>query len=244
MPQAGKRPRRSAALRLPLTQGRPAASVGQVYERLEREYGAIRWVPRYDPISELVLTVLSQHTSDVNAKRAFCNLLDAFGSWERVAQASPEEIGRLIYVGGLSRVKAPRIREVLRRIQEMRGSLDLSFLKELPLEEAKEWLCQLPGVGPKTAAVVLCFSLGMPAFPVDTHVHRVSRRLGLVAPGVNADRAHRVLEEAVPPERRFPLHVYLITHGRRVCKAPRPRCEACVLADICPSSLVPPAASR
>ena len=218
---------------------KPRPTTDQVYELLEPLYGPVRWNPRYDPVSELVFTILSQHTSDVNAEKAFTTLLHTFGSWETVAEADPETIAQCIWVGGLSRVKAPRIRAVLQRIRELRGAIDLSFLKELPLDQAKAWLRQLPGVGPKSAAIVLCFALGMPAFAVDTHVHRVAGRLGLIGTKTTAEQAHDVLEKQVPPERVFPFHVYLITHGRRVCKAPRPRCGECVLAFGCPSSLVP-----
>ena len=214
-------------------------SVRRVFQALEPEYGPVVWKPRYDPISELVFTILSQHTSDVNSEKAYRNLVRAFDSWEAVAQASPEAIAPHIWVGGLSNIKAPRIQAVLQRILEIRGSLDLSFLAELPLKEAKAWLRRLPGIGPKSAAVILCFSIGMPAFPIDTHIHRVVRRLGLISPKTTADQAHDLMEAQIPPEWAFPLHVYLITHGRRVCKAPRPRCEACVLNRECPSSLVP-----
>jgi endonuclease-3 len=203
---------------------------------LDREYGPIQWRPRLDPISELVGTILSQHTSDLNADRAFGQLLEAFGSWEAVMEANEEAVADAINSAGLARLKAPRILGALREITARRGKLDLSFLRALSLEEAKEWLRQLPGVGPKTAAVVLCFALGMPAFPVDTHVHRVARRLGLIGPKVTAEQAHDLLEKRVAPQDVFACHVLLITHGRRVCKAQNPHCEACVLEPGCPSS--------
>ena len=147
---------------------------------LRRQYGPVKWRPRYDPVSELIFTVLSQHTSDLNAERAYGELRKQFISWEAVVNATPQAISESIRVGGLSRIKGPRIRDILREIQRIRGNLDLSFLATLPLEEAKNWLQCLPGIGPKSAAVVLCFSLGMPALPVDTHVHRVAKRLGLI----------------------------------------------------------------
>ncbi|MBI2856373.1 MAG: endonuclease III [Chloroflexi bacterium] len=183
-----------------------------------------------------MFTILSQHTSDVNALKAYQSLLDALGPWERVAQAESEDIARAIWIGGLSRVKAPRIKAVLQAVQEKRGNLDLHFLKELPLPEAKAWLRELPGVGPKTAAIVLCFALGMPAMPVDTHIYRVSKRLGFIGDKTSADQAHDILEGAVAPEQVFAFHVYLITHGRRVCKARRPMCQVCVLKEGCPSA--------
>lgn len=203
---------------------------------LEAEQGPAEWEPRFDAVSELVFTILSQHNSDLNAFRAYDSLRDAFGSWERVADADPEDIVRVIWNGGLSRVKAPRIKAVLQDIRERRGSLDLDFLRDLPLEDAKQWLRELPGVGPKTAAIVLSFALGMPAMPVDTHIHRVSRRLGLIGPKVTAEQAHDILESSVPPERVFALHVHIIAHGRQVCRARRPLCDRCVLQERCPSA--------
>jgi endonuclease-3 len=209
--------------------------VREVHRLLAEEQGPATWDRRLDGVSELVLTILSQHTSDLNSEKAYRELRRRLDSWEEVLAASPEEVADAIWIGGLARVKAPRIQEVLRAVLELRGELDISFLARLPLAEAKAWLIGLPGVGPKTAAVVLCFSLGMPAFPVDTHVHRVSRRLGLIGPKVTADEAHDLLESAISPEQVFSFHVYLITHGRRVCKAQRPLCGQCVLAHGCPS---------
>lgn len=204
---------------------------------LRREYGPLQWRPRYDPVSELVFTILSQHTSDINAERAFRALRGALPTWEQVRDAPTEVVEGLIRPAGLSRQKAPRIQAVLREITARRGGLDLAFLKDLPLEEAKAWLRSLPGVGPKTAAIVLCFSLGLPAMPVDTHVYRVARRLGLLPPRATPEEAHDLLERALPPEEVFPFHVYLITHGRRVCRARRPLCRQCVLAPHCPSAV-------
>ncbi len=214
---------------------KPPAGPQEVLARLAPLYGRLDWKRRRDPVSELVVTILSQHTSDVNAERAFAQLLDAFGSLEEVARAEVEVIARCIRSGGLAQQKAPRIKAALNRVMEERGSLDMDFLRELPLAEAKAWLKAFPGVGPKTAAVVLCFSLGMPAMPVDTHVHRVTKRLGLIGDRVTADQAHDLLESKVAPEDVYRFHVYLITHGRRVCRSQRPLCDSCVLADICPT---------
>ena len=202
---------------------------------LEPEHGPVHHRPRNHPVSELVATVLSQHTSDRNSARAFRKLKETFGSWEAVANGDVELIARSIEVGGLSRVKAPRIRAMLTQILSERGSLDLEFLKEMPLEQAKAWLRKLPGIGPKSAAIVLCFSLGMPAMPVDTHVFRVAQRLGFLGPRTTPEQAHQVLEELVPPEKVYAFHVLLIDHGRRVCKARRPLCLGCVLGPHCPS---------
>ena len=207
----------------------------RVLETLAAEYGPFDHTPRYDPIAEVVFTILSQHTSDLNSERAFTNLMEHFGSFEEVARGDVELISQKVSIGGLARVKAPRIKEVLNLILEKRGGLDLSFLKDMPLDEAKEWLKSLPGIGPKTAAVILCFSLGMPAMAVDTHVYRVAKRLGLIGEKADFDQAHDLLERAVKPDQVFDFHMGLITHGRRVCKAQRPLCDVCPLADGCPS---------
>ena len=203
---------------------------------LGKVYGPFIWTPRYDAASELVCTILSQHTSDINSERAFRTLMARFGTLDAIADAAVPDIEDAIRSAGLFRVKAPRIKEVLNQVRSEIGSFDLSFLGEMPLPEAKAWLMRLKGIGPKTAAIILCFSLGMPAMPVDTHIYRVSRRLGLIGPKVTADQAHDILEPMVPPADVFAFHLLLINHGRQVCKAPTPRCEKCVLSNICPSS--------
>jgi len=192
----------------------------------------------YDGIAELVYTILSQHTSDTNSIRAYAALREQLPSWDAIAGADVEAIADAIKVGGLARVKAPRIRQVVRSVKSLTGGYDLSFLTDLPLEEAKAWLRQLPGVGPKTVGCVLMFALDMPALPVDTHVYRVSKRLGLFDEKVTADQSHDVLEAALRPEQRLPFHMYFIQHGRQVCKAQRPLCEECVLEPQCPASLL------
>ena len=213
---------------------------GQVTPRdvmslLGAEYGPMEWQPRYDPASELVYTILSQHTSDINSERAFRTLMATFGSLEAVAAADVGDIENAIRSGGLAKTKAPRIKAILNEVMRKVGSYDLTFLAKMPLDEAKAWLKELDGVGPKTAAIILCFSLGLPAMPVDTHIYRVAKRLGFFGPKVSAEQAHDILEPMVEPGDVFAFHLYLINHGRQVCKARRPRCSECVLAWGCPS---------
>lgn len=210
-------------------------TVHEILRLLKKEYGLRHWQPDRDPVSTLIATVLTQNTSDTNSKRAFDALIDRFGSWESVAVATADEIAECIRAGGLAEVKAKRIKLILDRIREQQGCLDLSLLAGLPLPEARWWLRQLPGVGPKTASCVLLFSLGKPALPVDTHVFRVARRLGLIDPRVSPGRAHELLEKLVPPTDIYAFHVLMIEHGRRICKAQRPRCDLCVLQEPCPS---------
>ena len=208
-------------------------TIDEIIHLLGQEYGLPQWRQRRDPLSELIGAILSQNTSDVNSHRAFNSLISTFGSWERVAQASIGEVAEAIACGGLSRIKAPRIKAILEGIPNDNGSLDLGFLGELPIPEARAWLQALPGVGPKTASCVLLFSLGRPVLPVDTHVYRVSRRLGLIDSGVSPARAHQLLEELVPAEAIYQFHLNMLAHGRGVCRAQRPRCPECVLQEGC-----------
>mgnify|MGYP001164993356 CR=1 FL=1 len=204
---------------------------------LSDEYGPIPPEPRrLEPCHELVFTILSQHTSDTNSERAFTNLMKTFKTLENVANAPVTEIETAISRGGLAKIKAPRIKSVLTMILDLnQNSLDLSFLREMPLEHAKSWLKQLPGIGPKSAGIVLSFSLGMPAMAIDTHIYRVSQRLGFIKREVSADKAHDILEAIVDPDDVYPFHFTLITHGRQVCKAQNPLCEICALSAQCPS---------
>ncbi len=218
-----------------MRRARDHVSAADVMSQLGTRYGPVEWEPRYGPAEELVYTILSQHTSDINSERAFTNLMRIFPSLDAIADADAEEIEKAIESGGLAKQKSTRIRQVLNIVRKDIGSFDLSFLGEMELSEAKAWLTALPGVGPKTAAIILCFSLGMPAMPVDTHIYRVSQRLGLIGPKVSANKAHDILEPMVPAEDVFAFHVYLIQHGRQVCKALRPRCDECALAWGCPS---------
>lgn len=179
------------------------------------------------------MTVLSQHTSDVNTARAFAGLKARFPEWDAVVRARPKQVADSIRSGGLADQKAPRIQAILREVERREGVLSLARLEDLPDDEVEDYLCSLPGVGPKTAACVLVFSLGRAAFPIDTHVHRVTKRLGWIPPAATADKAHALLKRAVPPELRYELHVQLITHGRTICKAQVPRCSECPLFDLC-----------
>lgn len=209
-----------------------AARALEVHRRLLKVYGRPDR-KRLPPLDELVCTILSQNTNDVNRDRAFEALRRRFPTWEAVRDADPEEVIEAIRPAGLANQKGPRIQAVLRQISEERGSLDLSFLRELPPEEVYAWLTRFKGVGPKTAAIVMLFSLDMPAFPVDTHVYRVTGRLGLRPPKASPEKAHEILASLFPPETYYDAHLNLIRHGREVCKAPRPLCERCVLTDLC-----------
>ena len=204
-----------------------------VHRRLVAQQGRLKPKSRLPIIDELVVTVLSQHTSDINSARAYRTLKDRFPNWDRVLDAPAEEVADAIRSGGLADQKAPRIKRILAEIEEREGHLDLARLNDLDDQTVDEYLCSLPGVGPKTAACVLVFSMGRAAFPIDTHVHRIVRRLGWIGDKVSADRAHRRLGPLVPPEIRYELHMALINHGRNVCKAQRPRCGDCVLLDFC-----------
>jgi len=210
--------------------------VKDVSDALFDVYGEIVWVPRYNAIEELVYTILSQHTSDINSERAFRTLMEVYGEVGMIADADVSDIEKAIEKGGLAKQKAPRIKNVLNQIRKEIGSFDLSFLAEMPLSESKAWLTRLHGVGPKTAAIILCFSFGLPAMPVDTHIYRVSQRIGLIAKEVSAEAAHDLLETIIPPEEIFQFHMFLIKHGRDTCKARKPRCASCCLKGACPSA--------
>ncbi|MGH2691050.1 MAG: endonuclease III domain-containing protein [Actinomycetota bacterium] len=212
------------------------STVREIHRRLSRTHGPLDPPRRWDPLEELVFTILSQNTSDVNSDRAYAALRARFPSWEALAAARPSQVVAAIRVGGLANVKAPRILAVLREIRRREGGFDLSWMRVAADEEVADYLSSLPGVGPKTVACVLAFSLGRPALPVDTHVHRVATRLGLIPTGMPAARAHAGLAELVPPRMRVPMHVGLIRLGRTICKSGRPRCEECPLVDLCPTA--------
>ncbi len=208
--------------------------VSEILRCLEAAYGKRAWQPAYAPLDELILTILSQHTSDINSARAFHELRQRFPTWEAVRRASVADIADAIRSGGLAAQKAPRIQAVLDRI--LSNGTEAGWtqaLNTLPLAEAKARLMALPGVGPKTAACVLLFACGRPALPVDTHVYRVSKRLGLIEPGVTAEQAHDQIEGLLEPEDVYSFHLNMIAHGRRVCTARKPRCGLCPLRSRC-----------
>jgi len=211
-------------------------NIDKIVRLLGHEYGIPQWRPHADPLSELIRAILSQNTSDVNSGRAFQSLMATFSTWEMVEKASSDDIAEAIKSGGLNRIKAERIKRILEGILASRGSLDLEFLRGLSIPEAKAWLKGLPGVGPKTAGCVLLFALGRPVLPVDTHVYRVSRRLGLINSRVSPERAHELLEEIVPPKAIYQFHVNILAHGRSVCRARSPLCRDCVLGEDCLSN--------
>ena len=201
-----------------------------IRDRLRREYGRPALRAHRAPVDELILTVLSQNTNDRNRDVAWARLRERFRSWDAVREAPVAEIEDAIRPGGLAPTKAVRIQRIL----EALGDDDLCWLEDAPLEEARDYLCELPGVGRKTAACVLLFSFGRPEVPVDTHVYRVTSRLGLIRPGVSFDEAHDELLRMVDPEDAYELHVLLIRHGRRTCTAREPRCAECPLRRMCP----------
>jgi endonuclease-3 len=206
--------------------------LADVDRRLARVYGRPRR-PRRDPLDTLVETVLSQHTSDTNSGRAFAALKDAFPTWDEAARADQPALEDAIRVGGLARVKSVTIGRLLSEVARREGGYDLAPLARLRHAAARERLSGLPGVGPKTRACVLLFACGKPAFPVDTHVHRIVRRLGLVPDGASAAAAQDALEPATPARHALALHLNLIRLGREVCRPRDPRCPVCPLRPVC-----------
>lgn len=211
-----------------------AARLRQIARRLRRAYGAPPAPRRLAPLDELVLTILSQNTNDTNRDRAYADLRRALPAWDDVADAPIPIVERAIRSGGLAPTKAPRIRAVLRAIRERGIALDDRALRRIRHDRLFELLIGLPGVGPKTAACVLLFSLGRPYFPVDTHVHRVAIRLGLVPANAGAVQTQRLLQAALEPAKMYEVHMNVIRHGRHVCVALRPICSQCPLNDLCP----------
>jgi endonuclease III len=204
-----------------------------VHKKLLKVFGEPIWRNPLPPVDELVSTILSQNTNDNNRDKAFNGLRNRYPTWEAVRDAPTEDVVAAIRPAGLANQKGPRIQHVLREITTERGSLDLSFLADLPLDEARAWLMKFKGVGPKTAAIVLCFSLNRPAFPVDTHIYRVTGRLGLRPEKMSVEDAHPYLESLFPPETYYAAHLNIIRLGREVCAARKPNCPACPVRDLC-----------
>lgn len=210
------------------------AKTADILARLEKAHGAVKWKCFGKAVDVLVETILSQNTSDANSSAGYRKLRQRFRTWNQVADAPVGEVEDCIRISGLAQTKAPRIQAILGQIRSQRGKIDLEFLRDFTPETANEYLRSFKGVGPKTAQCTLLFSLGMPVFPVDTHIHRIAIRLGLIPSTCSADEAHDLLLPMIASGNRYAMHILLITHGRRVCKAQNPQCEWCCLLDLCP----------
>lgn len=204
-----------------------------VHKKLVVFYGYPDWRNPLPALDELVSTILSQNTNDTNRDRTFEALITQFPTWEEVRDADSQQVIDAIHPAGLANQKGPRIQNILKEITKQRGSLDLSFLADMPTDDARQWLLQFKGVGPKTAAIVLQFSLGKAAFPVDTHIYRVTGRLGIRPEKMNAEQTHDYLAAMLPEETYYPAHLNLIRLGREICQARNPKCQQCPLNDIC-----------
>ncbi len=204
----------------------------RVHEKLLKVYGVPRWT-KLDGVSELVSTILSQNTNDGNRDLAYSRLRARFATWEQVRDAKTDDVIDAIRPAGLANQKGPRIQAALRHITQTRGVLNIDFLAQMPVNEARDWLLSINGVGPKTAAIVLLFCYDMPAFPVDTHVHRVTGRLGIIGEKVTADEAHDIMAAICPTGAEGAFHLNLIKHGREVCHARNPECAKCALTAMC-----------
>jgi len=208
-----------------------------VFKRLRSLYGAPEWRRAGPALDVLIQTILSQNTNDRNSGEGFRRLKAAFRNWQAVDKAHCRSVAAAIRVSGLANIKSRRIKAILKRIREERnGRYSLEFLKRRQPDAAGEYLLDLPGVGPKTAACVLLFSFGMPVFPVDTHIHRVAGRLGIISSRTTAVAAHEELQALLPAELVYPLHLLIIRHGRETCHARKPECHRCALHALCPSS--------
>jgi len=210
-----------------------AKKVNELNRILTREYGRKEIHGREDPLDTLIETILSQNTTDVNSHRSFEALRQRYDSWHELMADDPLSVAEVIRSGGLAEIKARRIIGALKHIQRTHGCLDLEFLRTMSPDEADSWLSEMKGVGPKTRSIVMLFSLNMPAFPVDTHIHRVSKRLGLIGHGVSRESAQDLLAEIVPSREYFNFHVNLIEHGRQKCRARNPLCGDCRVSHLC-----------
>lgn len=210
-----------------------AAKYHRVYTILLETYGEPLWRPYLPPVDELVSTILSQSTTDTNRDRAFAALKARYATWEELMRAPTADVVETIRPAGLANQKGPRLQAALRHIDDRCGALNLDFLAEMPPAAAQAWLTEIEGVGPKTAAIVLLFAFNRAAFPVDTHVHRVTQRLGLIGDRISAEKAHPLLAQLGPPATYYAMHLNLIRLGREICQARRPACHRCPLAALC-----------
>jgi endonuclease-3 len=206
-----------------------------VYRLLGEAYGIKEWRPRREPLHELISTILSHRTTQANEAKAFSRMWDKYGSWEAIRDAPAEGIVEAIAPANWPEQKAPRIKAVLDQIIAERGAPDIGFLADMPAEQGLAWLEALPGVGPKTASLVLLFCFHKPVLPVDTHVHRVSGRVGLIPPRATAEQAHTLLLELLPRDADvlWNFHLNMLRHGQKICVWENPRCERCVLREHC-----------
>lgn len=212
---------------------RKRQEIAAVLDVLQAEYGEPEYAPRFEPMDELISCILSQHTSDSNSFPAFFRLKEKFPTWEQMVHAGPEKIEPVIRSAGLSNQKSKAIIKVLQEIKRRNGEYCIEHLRTMSVSDARAWLETLPSVGPKTSCIVLCFAFGMHAIPVDTHIYRVSKRLGFISEKTDANRAHDELLDLVSEADAFRYHVLLIQHGRQVCAARSPKCGACLIRQLC-----------
>ncbi len=206
--------------------------VDSIITKLNDHYGLKEWSRWREPVGELIRTILSQNTTDKNSLRTYANLVDHYNNWNELLDADEAEVVELIRSGGLANTKAKKIKQSLMEIKKREGKIDLEFLSEMELKEAEEYLLSLNGVGPKTAACVLIFSFNFPIMPVDTHIHRLSNRLGIVSTK-NREKTQEEMKDIIPSKDKYSLHINLIEHGRKICKAKKPLCSECFLQNLC-----------
>jgi len=217
-----------------MTENMNAEEIRGIYQKLKDFYGEAPKPDDKSGVEYLVETILSQNTNDVNRDKAYQNLQDRYDSWKEVEKGDVDELTETIRVAGLGPTKANRIQNALRIVrEETGGKYSLDFIRDMSVEEAKDWLENIPGIGPKTAAIILCFHFKKPVIPVDTHVHRISKRLGIIPKDASRKKAHKILDEKVPDDIKYGFHRLLITHGREHCKARNPTCGEGPLAERC-----------
>ncbi len=218
----------------------PLRRVSDITQRLEKAFGKPRWHGRGKPLASLILTILSQSTNDNNRDVAYARLKERFPDWESLMRAPATDIAEAIRPAGLANQKSQRIKDILKWIFDTYGALDLDFICDMEPQQAIDTFTQLKGVGLKTMSVVLMFCCGVDIFPVDTHVHRLCRRLGLVPQNASAEKTHHLMQPQVPPRKSYSLHMNFLHLGRTICQARKPRCLLCPLVDLCPSARIEP----